>query len=332
MGYEISVCVPVYNVEKYFGLCLQSLFTQTMLNGVEFIFVNDCTPDSSMDILDHYLQKYSVVRDHVKIFKHEHNKGLAAARNTAVHNATGEYLIHVDSDDWVEPNYLEELYKTITEHNADIAICNCSVIYANGKTGSICQPFPPLEEHNAVSYTKLAFSNKIIPVLWTKLVRRKIYSENKIIWTEGINKGEDVITTLKLFSCSSKISYTQQKLYNYRFQVGFTTKQATSALIRQDIAVCNEIVAYFKEKSLYDQFKNEILAKQAMVRYNFIIHEKWFSFKKYKTLFPEVQLNNITLFQTTPRLRRQMFYFFVDKKLYFFANLYLFILKKRIIT
>ena len=127
MEYKISVCVPIYNVEKYFEQCLESLFTQTMLDGVEFVFVNDCTPDSSMIILQRTLQKYPALREQVVIYNHEQNRGLAAARNTALELSHGEYIIHVDSDDWVEPNYLEELYTTITGNDADIAICNCYV-------------------------------------------------------------------------------------------------------------------------------------------------------------------------------------------------------------
>ena len=100
---KISVIVPIYNVRLYIERCVRSLMEQTLEN-IEFIFVNDCTPDDSMDILHHVLKEYPKRRKQIKIIEHETNRGISAVRNTGLKNATGQYIIYCDSDDWVEKN------------------------------------------------------------------------------------------------------------------------------------------------------------------------------------------------------------------------------------
>ena len=94
MQKRVSVCIPVYGVEKYIERCARSLFEQTMTDGIEFIFVNDCTKDNSIEILEKVLEEYPHRKEQVKIIHHEKNRGLVAARNTGLEHATGDYIIH----------------------------------------------------------------------------------------------------------------------------------------------------------------------------------------------------------------------------------------------
>ena len=104
---KISVLIPVYNVENYVERCITSVLNQTMQEGVEVIIVNDCTPDRSMEIIREtlcvHLKKNGMT---VRIVEHKINRGLAAVRNTAMNYATGDYIIHIDSDDYIEPDLL----------------------------------------------------------------------------------------------------------------------------------------------------------------------------------------------------------------------------------
>ncbi len=113
----ISVLLPAYNVEKYIGNCIESVINQTYKN-IEIIIVDDCSPDNSGKIAEDYAKKDSriIVIHHVK------NKGLSATRNTGLENSHGEYITFIDSDDWVSKDYVEYLYKIITETNSDIAL------------------------------------------------------------------------------------------------------------------------------------------------------------------------------------------------------------------
>ena len=101
--YSVSILVPVYGVEKYIERCARSIFEQTYHN-LDIVFVDDCTPDKSIEILKRVLEEYPGRKAQTRIIRHAYNRGLSAARNTAVAAATGTFLTHVDSDDWIELN------------------------------------------------------------------------------------------------------------------------------------------------------------------------------------------------------------------------------------
>ena len=115
---KVSVIVPVYNTEKYLRKCLDSIVGQTLEN-IEILCIDDCSTDSSLNILQEYAQKDS----RVKVFRNSKNKGLSATRNVGIDNACGEYIQFVDSDDWIEPDMEEVLYQTATGNRLDLLKC-----------------------------------------------------------------------------------------------------------------------------------------------------------------------------------------------------------------
>ena len=106
---KVSICIAVYNVEKYIEQCVRSLFEQT-LDDLEYIFVDDASPDASIDVLLRVLEDYPHRKNQVKLLRHETNQGVAVARKDAIAAATGEYIIHCDPDDWVDLDMYEKLY------------------------------------------------------------------------------------------------------------------------------------------------------------------------------------------------------------------------------
>ena len=112
MIYKISVLIPVYNVEQYIEKCAESLFKNTIANECEFIFTNDGSTDSSIQRLNTLIEKFPELKNNIVVLQHEKNMGLGATRNTGFDNAKGKYIICTDSDDWVEPDYLEKLFET----------------------------------------------------------------------------------------------------------------------------------------------------------------------------------------------------------------------------
>ena len=110
----VSILVPIYGVEKYIARCVESLFGQTYDN-IDYVFVDDCTPDNSITVLKNVLSNYPNRKDSVRIIRHKKNQGLAVTRNTAVAVAKGEFLMHVDSDDWIELNTVELCVKKMIE-------------------------------------------------------------------------------------------------------------------------------------------------------------------------------------------------------------------------
>lgn len=120
---KVSVYIPVYGVEKYIEKCAQTLFEQT-LDDLEYVFVDDCTPDNSFQILEQVLEKYPNRKSQVKIVHHKMNQGVCIARKTGIQHCTGEYITCCEPDDWVETTMYEELYNKVKETGADMVACD----------------------------------------------------------------------------------------------------------------------------------------------------------------------------------------------------------------
>ena len=120
---KVSVIVPVYKVETFIERCIRSLMEQT-LQDVEFVIVDDCSPDNSISIAQAVIQDYPGRKEQVKLIRHNVNQGLPAARNSGLTVASGEYVFHCDSDDFVEPAMLEQLYRAAKDEKADIVWCD----------------------------------------------------------------------------------------------------------------------------------------------------------------------------------------------------------------
>lgn len=205
---KISVIVPIYNVGKFIERCVRSLMEQTMDN-VEYIFVDDASPDNSIQILQKVLSDYSGRRDNVSILAHAENKGLPAARNTGLAVATGEYIFHCDSDDFVEKDLLSTLYETACRENADIVWCDYYISYPNNER-YLKQPFYDTPE----AALKGMLHGRMKYNVWNKLAKRSLYTDNNITFPAGYAMGEDM-TMMFLFSYAHKVAYVGKALYHY---------------------------------------------------------------------------------------------------------------------
>lgn len=193
---KISVIIPVYKAEMYFERCLISLFKQT-LSGIEYIFINDNTPDKSFTILENTLLNYPERKDLVKIQHNQKNLGSGASRNIGLSKAEGEYIIFCDSDDWCDLDLYEKMYNTAIESNADIVCCN---IWHEYSTNRFCEKYDYKSE-TIDSLLDLKF-DLLYSSLWNKLIRKDLYLKNGIFFFDGINKWEDVgvVTRLRYYS------------------------------------------------------------------------------------------------------------------------------------
>ena len=128
----ISIIVPIYNVEKYLARCLNSLVNQTM-KEIEIICVNDGSPDQSQVIIDEFVKDYP--KQVISIIKQ--NGGLADARNHGLHYARGEYVLFIDSDDWVSHDMCEKMYQLLLSTQADIVVCDLNNVYDGGRIETV---------------------------------------------------------------------------------------------------------------------------------------------------------------------------------------------------
>ena len=204
---RVSVIIPFYKVEHYIKRCATSLLTQT-LDDVEFIFVDDASPDSSRDIL------LSVIKEHpekaVTILTHQSNKGLPAARNTGLGVATGDYIYHCDSDDWLEPDMLEKLVGSAERNDADIVYCDFWMGFERNERYMSNPSYSNAED----LVNKGFLAGKAKYNVWNKLIKRSIYKESGIAFPEGHSMGEDM-TIILLSTFAKKVAYVPEALYHY---------------------------------------------------------------------------------------------------------------------
>ena len=208
---KVSVIVPIYGVETYIERCVRSLFAQT-LTDIEYIFVDDCTPDSSIDILKKLENEYSIQlqeeRKTVKLFRMHENSGQAAVRNFAIQKATGDYVIHCDSDDWIDLDMYKIMYEKAEQTMADITICD---FYQSSPNKNI---YIKACYHTDKKQLIYDFMNRRgYWSLWNKLVRRNLYDD--ICYYPSENMGEDLVITLQLLHYANQVEYVKKAFYYY---------------------------------------------------------------------------------------------------------------------
>lgn len=204
----ISVVVPIYNVENYLKKCIDTILYQTYQN-LEIILVDDGSTDSSSLIADSYQEK----EQRIQVI-HKKNGGLSDARNAGLKVAKGEFICFIDSDDYIENNYIQELYQTMLEQEADIAICGYQSVYEDGtkKENRTEKKIMTNQEALQLLFTK-AQTEEV--VTWNKLYKTALFLEHNIQFPVG-KLHEDNFTTYQLLYYANKIAYTDQILYNYR--------------------------------------------------------------------------------------------------------------------
>lgn len=205
---KVSVIVPIYNVRNFILRCAESLMQQT-LEDVEYIFVNDATPDDSMEILKCVLQRSSKMNDNIRILEHEVNCGLPAARNTGLSVASGEYIFHCDGDDYVEPNMLKDMYLMAKSENADIVWSDWFLSFEK-RERYMKQPSLDSSENTLIALLSGSMKYNV----WNKLIRKRLYDDNGILFPEGYSMGEDM-TIIKLMACAKNVAYVPHAYYHY---------------------------------------------------------------------------------------------------------------------
>ena len=202
---KISVIVPVYKAEQYIHRCVDSLLAQTF-QDFEVLLVDDGSPDRSGEICDEYAKKDSRVR----VF-HKENGGVSSARQCGMDNARGEYTIHADPDDWVEPEMLEELYKKAKEDDADMVICDFYIEIENQKFYKVQQP-TALSAEGIISDV---LSSKLMGSLCNKLMKRSHFVESNIEFPKNLNYCEDLLVCLQFLRRVNRICYLSKAYYHY---------------------------------------------------------------------------------------------------------------------
>ena len=258
--YKVSILVPVYNVERYIERCARSLFEQTYPN-LEYVFVNDCTYDRSVEILQHLIGSYPDRSDSVKIINHDANRGVSAARNTLLDNATGDFVSWVDSDDWLELNAIELLVSKQVETDADIVSGNALMHYAD-RVEKLEQP----QTLNKKEILIGKLGNGWQSVVWGRVIRRSLYENNRIRALEGCNMAEDKYLMALLSYNAKTFAVCKEVVYNYerRNDNSIVAHQSNEKVLRNGIQLLQnnkELQMFFSDKEIeyYEEASKQTL-------------------------------------------------------------------------
>ena len=275
----VSVLIPFYGVEQYFGRCLNSVFRQTYQN-VEYVFVDDCSTDFSMEILENALLQYRISSDQYTIIRHDHNEGIAKSRIECINNAKGDYVYFVDADDWIEPNAIEQMVLATEGGAIDIVGCDYMKDYYNEKSCYYHENYANTCKGNMIK----CLNYDIATVLWKLLIRRSLFDFFTI---SPINIGEDYVISVKLYYYANSFVSLNKAFYHY---VQYNSNRLSFQSLRSitdHINCVKEVELFCMEKGIYDDtvaFKLNL--RKFNIKSNFLT-KQLLDYGLFKNTFPE---------------------------------------------
>lgn len=280
MKIPVTVIVPIYGVEAFVERCVRSLFGQSLSN-IEYIFVNDCTRDQSMRIINRLITEYEIPVLNIKIISHDKNRGLAAARNSGLAAATGDYIFHCDADDWIEKNAMEDMYILASKKQADMVWCDWFLSFRNNE-----RYMSQLGTEYPLDYLKAMLSGKLKFNVWNKLVKRDLYLNNEITFPECYDMGEDM-TMIKLAVFAKEVAYLPKALYHYvQLNTNSYTKKISEKRLCQILYNTNCTIDFIQEK-LGNGLDKEIQFFKLNIKLPFLISNDKKSYIRWLEWYPE---------------------------------------------
>lgn len=261
----ISVILNVYNGEQYIERCINSVLAQTY-KDFELIIVDDGSTDGTTLILDRLAKKHDCIN-----LWHNKNMGIGGSRHFALQKVKGDYMISLDSDDYVDPTFLESLYNAITEQDADLAICD---YVEERETGS--QQIQITERENVSEYTRDLIHGRTWSVVWNKLIKTSIVKANGIDYDESLRYWEDVPFSICYSLYCNKIAWVHKPLYHYvkTNDDSLTTIEGVKIKFNTDRVQSVKAIDYHLEKIGKSKvFDRDMLWIKFWIKDAFIIHE-----------------------------------------------------------
>jgi glycosyltransferase involved in cell wall biosynthesis len=301
----ISIIVPVYKVEQYLDRCVKSLINQTF-KDIEIILVDDGSPDNCPKICD----EYSIKDNRVRVI-HKENGGLSDARNTGIHYAKGEYILFVDSDDYIEGDACEKFSNIVYEQRVDIVIGGAKKIIGS----SVKKMLPSTSLYNSVlsgsEYLKHELKHNYARMAaWLNLYRRKFLLENNLFFKIGLLH-EDEQWTPRAFLAASNVFVSDNCFYNYIIREDSITK--TKDFSKNAVHIVSTVVELsdFYERLDDKELKN--LLKDYLISMYFFAYRKGDLYQQGK----KYTFKKFVLFNSSSFINRvKSIAFFVSPKLY----------------
>ena len=237
---KVSVLVPVYGVEKYIRRCVESLFNQTYAD-LEFVFVDDCSPDRSIDILRSVMAERPERAGQVRLIRNPSNQGIGAVRQTLIDECTGDCLTFVDSDDYLPPRAVELLCAEMERSGADMVDGGWQRVTRSG-AGGVNKPFQDGDERRYLSL--LLCQNLVSNRRWGRLDRRRLFTDHGIRLARGVDFCEDysVMTRLMFYA---RRSFINDPVYFYSDENAASYTHTVSEKHIRSMLKANRIVLDF---------------------------------------------------------------------------------------
>lgn len=312
----VSVIVPVYNAFATLPVCLNSLVAQTYKN-LELLFVDDGSTDESLSLLYGFAERFATEERKIKVLCHNGNRGVAAARNTGLQHAEGDYIYSVDADDSLAPDALASMVLDASVNNADIVGIEWYLSFQSNKrymTQPVC--FTPLDVVQKMMSGVMRWN------LWLFLVKRSLYTDNHIQFIEGMNMGEDMMVMIKLLMCASNISMLHKPFYYYhRYgNDNSLTKIYSAEHIAQVMVNVHEIEAYLKNVSGFNNVQRYIHFLKLNIKLPLLMTDEERCYRQWLDWFPES--NMFVMSNRQLPLRVRMVQWLAVHRLFFLLKLY----------
>ena len=251
---RISIITPVYNVRDFIVTCIDSFVFQSM-DDLEVIFVDDHGQDDSIALAKKYLEEY-VGNIKFRFIATESNSGPAAARNLGLGKATGEYVAFVDSDDWIEPQFCELLYKAASGNRADIALCDISLDNVSDGTSEV-KKNPSVHNGEFTPKNRRKFLKSFTSYFTTYIYRREFLEENAIRFPDTRSAEDSCFLTCCLIA-ARRIASVRQAMYHYMIRSTSLSISSDSGRYRQKLESFSRMLEYARSRDLYDANRDEL--------------------------------------------------------------------------
>lgn len=278
---KVSVIIPVYNAEKHVERALNSLIEQT-LEDVQYIIIDDGSIDNSLTVVKKVLDSaYKEIKDITLITRE--NRGVSATRSQGIHLAKGDYVIHLDSDDWLEPNALELMYNNAIMNQSDVVISNYFVEYLD-RCVQVQQP----HGYSNIDCLKMMLIGDIPGFTWNKLIKRELLLVNAIDFNEELSFLEDFLFIFKVLYKSKKTTFIDECLIHYSQENEFSiTRKMTNKHISDVIKVIDDIESFLNRNKLESIVNEELNIFKIYNKYTFLNATYRCKSNKYLAIYPE---------------------------------------------
>ena len=276
---KVSAIIPFYNVAQFVERCTRSMMEQT-LDDVEFIFVDDASPDESRTIIEKITSEYG---RNVSIITHEKNKGLPAARNTGMAYAHGEYIYHCDSDDYLEPEMLELMYRKAKEQSADFIYCDFYLDFGQSRRYMATPYYESPEQMVKEGF----LAGRMKYNVWNKLIHRSVYENSPgVLFPCGHGMGEDM-TVIALALNAKKTARVPSALYHYiKINAGAFTNTFSERHLEDIKFNAARAVSYLNGWKASDK-ERYISYFKLGVKLPFLMTGKYSQYKIWQDMYPE---------------------------------------------